>query len=206
MATSHHSVAIVIGSTRSPRIGPSVAEIVKNMVEVSAQINGVTLSIVDVANFNLPVFNEPSPPALVPQMASHKYEHSKAWSAEIARHDAYIWVIPEYNGGMAGATKNCVDYLYNEWQSKPAMVVGYGIKGGKWAGEQLQKTLDIMKLRVVKLLPCLSFSGGGTESDLTSAMKGEVGAASRKQWIEEEARVVQEAFGELCDLLSQPPS
>lgn len=38
---------------------------------------------------------------VVPALAQFEHEHSKAWSAEIAKHDGYVLVIPEYNyGGM----------------------------------------------------------------------------------------------------------
>lgn len=36
---------------------------------------------------------------VVPAFAQFEHEHSKAWSAEIAKHDGYVLVIPEYNYG-----------------------------------------------------------------------------------------------------------
>jgi hypothetical protein len=36
---------------------------------------------------------------VVPAYAQFEHEHSKAWSAEIAKHDGYVLVIPEYNYG-----------------------------------------------------------------------------------------------------------
>ncbi|KIW99587.1 uncharacterized protein Z518_11326 [Rhinocladiella mackenziei CBS 650.93] len=199
MDQSPRSIAVLIGSTRTPRIGPQVAKLVLSLLEPEARAKRMTLCLVDVASFNLPVFNEPAAPAMVPAFASHVHEATKAWSREISKHAGYVWVIPEYNGGLAGGTKNSIDYLYNEWPGKPAMVVGYGIKGGLWAAEQLKQTLQVMKLNVVEKLSTLTFEGGAG-ADLTLAMQGELGAATRAKWEAESGRL-QEAFQDLIALL-----
>jgi NAD(P)H-dependent FMN reductase len=51
--------------------------------------------------------------------------------------DGYVLVSPEYNNGMPGGVKNAIDYLYNEWIGKPALIITYGILGGLKSSEQL---------------------------------------------------------------------
>ncbi|OLN86235.1 NAD(P)H-dependent FMN reductase LOT6 [Colletotrichum chlorophyti] len=196
-------VAVVATSTRTPRIGTKVAELVKNTITQDAKDSGIDLFLVEVASFNLPVFDEMVLPAQVPAQGSFVHAHSIAWSAEIAKYDAYILVIPEYNSGMAGGTKNAIDYLYNEWIGKPIAIVSYGIMGGNAASAQAQKTLEGMKLRVAATRPALAFAGGAGPDLFTAAGQGEIGAESRKKW-EAESAIVLKAFAELKELLNTP--
>lgn len=63
---------------------------------------------------NLSVFDEKVIPAMVPAYVQFAHKHSKVWSAEIAGYDEYVLVTTNYNGGLPGAIKNAIDYLYNE--------------------------------------------------------------------------------------------
>jgi NAD(P)H-dependent FMN reductase len=109
---------------------------------------------VDIAAFNPPVFNEEVMPSMVPAMQQFAHDHSKIWSAEIARYDAYILVTACYNGGPLGGIKNAIDYLYNEWIGKPMMLISHGIKGGKTASDSLKTTLEVMNLNLVEMRLC----------------------------------------------------
>jgi len=83
---------IIIGSTRPGRVGPSVAE----WITAAAAAHGhFAVEVVDLAEVNLPMFNEPRHPRL----RQYEYQHTKDWSATISRADAFIFVIPEYNYG-----------------------------------------------------------------------------------------------------------
>ncbi|KAK1976205.1 NADPH-dependent FMN reductase [Colletotrichum cereale] len=199
-------VAVIATSTRTPRIGTKVADLVKDIIAKDAADSNIDLSLVEVAAFKLPVFDEQIIPAQVPALGDFAHEHSRAWSSEIAKHDAYILVVPEYNYGLAGGTKNAIDYLYNEWIGKPIAVVSYGIMGGNSASAQAQKTLEGMKLRVAPTRPALAFAGGAGP-DLAAAMgHGEIGEETRKKWgTETETDTVLKAFGELKELLDAPP-
>lgn len=94
------SIAIITGSTRAVRIGPQVTKFVKDILEEqpshSSQNTKFTLTEVDIASFKLPVFDEEVIPATVPFMAQFAHEHSKAWSAEIAKYDGYVLVTACY--------------------------------------------------------------------------------------------------------------
>ncbi|OHX01219.1 NADPH-dependent FMN reductase [Colletotrichum incanum] len=197
-------VAVIATSTRIPRIGTKVAELVKHAITKDAADSSIDLSLVEVATFKLPVFDEQIIPAQVPALGNFVHDHSKAWSSEIAKHDAYILVIPEYNYGLAGGTKNAIDYLYNEWIGKPIAIVSYGIMGGNSASSQAQKTLEGMKLRVAPTRPALAFAGGAGPDLMAAIGHGDIGEESRKRW-EAETETILKAFGELKELLNVPP-
>ena len=196
-------VAIIVTSTRTPRIGPSAAAVVKELLEPEAAAANIELSVLDLATFNLPVYNEAAIPALMPNDGKFSHQHSLDWSAAIARHDAYILVQPEYNYGMAASTKNAIDYLYHEWVGKPVAIVSYGIFGGKNASEQAKTVLTGMKLRVAETRPTLGFVGNSQGPDFFPAMKeGKLGQESRDSWLRGEPKQeVLKAFTELKELL-----
>ena len=64
-------VAIVICSTRTPRVGPKVAEWVDSVIERRSEKGDARYELVDVAEFKLPVFDEPILPAMVPARGMH---------------------------------------------------------------------------------------------------------------------------------------
>ncbi|KAF1814708.1 NADPH-dependent FMN reductase [Eremomyces bilateralis CBS 781.70] len=194
-------VAIIIGSIRGHRVSPKVAEIVKNHIDEQATASNIALTLVDIKAFNLPVLDEDLAPAMI-KAGEHKHAHSRAWSAEIAKYDGYIWVVPEYNSSVSGAAKNAIDYLYNEWTGKGAVVVSYGIFGGLKAGEHLSQSLQIMKLKVAETRPALAYHGN-VGPDLTTGMTtGEVAEATRNDWEGEKVKgEVVKAFGELVGLI-----
>lgn len=60
-------VAVVIGSTRNPRVGPKVVQWVQSVIDGRSEKEDVIYESVDVAEFKLPVFDEPVMPAMVPE-------------------------------------------------------------------------------------------------------------------------------------------
>lgn len=197
-------MAIIITSTRTPRVGPKIANIVKDIVE-EADENETKLSLVDLADFKLPIYDETVVPYQVPSQATYANEHSRRWSAEISKHDAYVLVVPEYNYGMAGGTKNAIDYLRNEWIGKPAAIISYGMTGGKNASEQVKVSLEGTEMRVSPTRPQLVFFKNDEVSDIFTAMhKGELGEKSREAWTNENKEDILKAFGELKEALNSP--
>jgi NAD(P)H-dependent FMN reductase len=85
---------------------------------------------------------------MVPEPDKYVHEHSRRWAREIAQHDGYVLVSPEYNYGMPGSVKNAIDYLYHPWKGKPIAIVTYGLDGGKTSSEQLENTFRRMGLQV----------------------------------------------------------
>jgi NAD(P)H-dependent FMN reductase len=131
---------IIIGSTRPGRVGPSVAE----WIAAAARAHGrFDVDAVDLAEVNLPMFNEPRHPRL----RQYEHQHTKDWSAIIDRADAFIFVVPEYNYGFNAATKNAIDYLNHEWRYKPVGFASYGgVAAGTRAVQQLKQVMTTLKM------------------------------------------------------------
>jgi NAD(P)H-dependent FMN reductase len=95
-------------------------------------IDSITLSTIDLVDWNLPLFDESVIPTQVTSPTGYDHEHTRRWSGEISRHQAFIFVTPQYNWGYPASIKNAIDYSYNEWVGKPAMIVSYGGRDGGW--------------------------------------------------------------------------
>jgi NAD(P)H-dependent FMN reductase len=124
-------IAIIIGSTRPNRKSEQVARWVQ---EVASRRKDAKYELVDLRDYDLPLFDEPNPPS----RNQYTKLHTKIWSEKIASYDAFIFVTPEYNHGIPAVLKNAIDYLYYEWHDKAAGFVSYGSAGGARAVEQLR--------------------------------------------------------------------
>jgi NAD(P)H-dependent FMN reductase len=83
-------------------------------------------------------------------MQKYEQEHTKRWSASVASADAFVFVTPEYNFTAPPALFNALQYLYNEWNYKPASFVSYAFGSGGVRAVQEVKTL-LTTLKVVPL-------------------------------------------------------
>ena len=142
-------IGIIIGSSRPNRFGPEIANWINNLAQSHG---GAEFELVDIAEYNLPLLDEPELPA----MGNYQNEHTKKWASKIAEFDGFIFITPEYNHGMAASVKNAIDFLYAEWLYKPVAYVSYGaVVGGSRAVEQLRlvaaqlKQYDILEQVVV---------------------------------------------------------
>lgn len=144
-------LAIVVGSTRPGRKAEAVA---KWVLENAQERANATFEIVDIADFNLPLLDEPVPPS----MGQYSKPHTLAWAARIAAFDGFVFVTPEYNHGPSGALKNAIDFIYAEWNNKAAGFVGYGSLGGSRAVEQLRLILAEVQVATVRSQVALSLA------------------------------------------------
>ena len=142
-------VAIIIGSTRPGRNAEAVARWVHG---IATKRTDAEFELVDLLDFNLPLFDE----AIPPSMGQYSQPHTKAWAAKIASFDAYIFVTPEYNHAPSGALKNAIDYLYAEWNNKAAGFVSYGSANGVRAVEQLRPIMGELLIADVRAQVMLS--------------------------------------------------
>ncbi|ANZ41742.1 NADPH-dependent FMN reductase [Lentzea guizhouensis] len=142
-------IGIIIGSTRPGRNGEQVARWVLQNAE---QRDDATFELIDLKDFPLPHLDEPMPP----MMQQYQHEHTKAWSATIARFDGFIMVTPEYNHSTSGVLKNAIDYLFAEWNNKAVGFVSYGSVGGARAVEHLRLVAGELKLADVRTSVSLS--------------------------------------------------
>ncbi len=142
-------IAIIVGSTRPGRKAEAVARWVHG---IATKRSDVEFEVVDIKDFNLPLLDEPMPPA----MGTYSQPHTKAWSAKIAAFDGYVFVTPEYNHSTSGALKNALDFLFREWNNKSAGFVGYGSAGGTRAVEQLRLVMGELMVADVRAQVALS--------------------------------------------------
>lgn len=123
-------IGIIIGSTRPGRVGASVGQWV---YEQAAPRESAEYELVDLADFELDLLNEPT----VPGEARGKYENPKTtrWSQKISEFDGFVFVTPEYNHSVPAAFKNAFDVLFKEWNNKVVALVSYGADSGVRAVE-----------------------------------------------------------------------
>jgi NAD(P)H-dependent FMN reductase len=129
-------IQIILGSTRP---GRQVIRFGKWIAAEASKLDGAEIETVDLADYDLPFFNEPASPRYnpnrTPEVAVQK------WMDKLAQADGYIFVSPEYNHSIPGVLKNAIDYITTEFEHKPAAVASYGSVGGARAAEHLKTVL-----------------------------------------------------------------
>jgi NAD(P)H-dependent FMN reductase len=142
-------IGIILGSTRPGRNGEAVARWV---LDKAARNPAADFELVDIAEYRLPMLDEPIPPS----MGQYTKPHTRRWAEKIASFDGFIFVTPEYNHGTSGALKNAIDFLYAEWNNKAAGFVGYGSAGGARAVEHLRLVMAELQVADVRAHVLLS--------------------------------------------------
>jgi NAD(P)H-dependent FMN reductase len=127
-------------STRPGRVGPAVAHWFADYARTHSSFD---VRLIDIKDFNLPLYDEPHHPKL----RKYEREHTRKWSACIAEADALTFVMPEYNAGPCSAFINALTYLYSEWNYKPCSFVSYGgISGGLRAAQVSKQIVTTLKM------------------------------------------------------------
>jgi NAD(P)H-dependent FMN reductase len=133
-------LSIIIGSTRPGRAGLPIADW---FADRARGHGGFEIDVVDLAELNLPMLDEPNHPRL----RQYTHQHTKDWSARIAGSDAFVIVTPEYNHGYSAPVKNAIDYLHHEWHYKPVGFVSYGgVAAGTRAMQQLKQVVTALRM------------------------------------------------------------
>jgi NAD(P)H-dependent FMN reductase len=134
---------VVIGSTRPSRVGGLIAEWVW---DAAHRHGGFEVELVDLAELDLPLLDEPHHPRL----GDYQHEHTRRWSEQVAGADAFVFVTPEYNYGAPPALINAIDYLFGEWQYAPVGFVSYGgVSGGTRSVQMLKQIVTTLKMMPV---------------------------------------------------------
>ena len=136
-------IGIIVGSTRPGRKAEAVAKWVH---EHALKRSDAEYELVDIADYDLPLLDEPVPPS----MGQYSKEHTKKWAAKIASLDGFVFVTPEYNHGIPGALKNAIDFLFAEWNHKAAGFVSYGSAGGVRSVESLRLVMGELHVADVR--------------------------------------------------------
>ena len=134
------NLTIIVASTRPGRAGLAIA----TWFAERARAHGAfDVRVVDLAAVNLPMLDEPDHPRL----RRYRNQHTWEWSATVDSADAFAFVTPEYNHGYPATLKNAIDYLHDEWASKPVGFVSYGgVAAGTRAIAQLNQVVTAIRM------------------------------------------------------------
>ncbi|OZM71278.1 NADPH-dependent FMN reductase [Amycolatopsis antarctica] len=139
-------LAVIIGSTRSGRFGPTAAEWFGAQARSRTE---VSVDVIDLAQTWLP-------DVLPGDDATEQPGPVAELSPWLAGADAFVLVTPEYNHSFPAPLKNAIDWFYEEWQAKPVGYVSYGgLAGGTRAVEALRPVLN--ELHAVSMRTSVSF-------------------------------------------------
>lgn len=200
-STQSPKVGVIVGSQRSARAGRQITEFVLEVIQkVNAAVN---VSIIDLKDWNLPMYDEPKLPTFITSPEQYAHAHTRKWSIEISSYDAFVFVTPQYNWGYPASIKNALDYLFNEWKGKPALVVSYGGHGGVRAAAQLKQVLEGMKMRQVETSVGLKFPSKEFVLKATAGEDLALSSDEMKAFWSKEREELAKAFEELLALLKQ---
>jgi NAD(P)H-dependent FMN reductase len=155
--TTSLNIAVIIGSVRDGRFGPTVAEWFLSRVE-----GPFTVDVIDAADVELPLNlpsygGEPSPEV---QAAL------RGLTPRLDRADGFVVVTPEYNHSYPASLKNLIDWHFTQWQAKPVALVSYGGQsGGRHAVEHLRHVFA--ELHAVTLRDTISITNYFAQFDET---------------------------------------
>ncbi|KAA8884065.1 NAD(P)H-dependent oxidoreductase [Nocardia colli] len=138
-------VALIVGSTRTGRFGPTVADWFAGRLHR----RDLDLDRIDLATADLPDqltgHDDPAPAAV------------RALGARLTAADAFVVVTPEYNRSFPASVKNAIDWFDTEWAAKPVTIIGYGSdpEGGHAAAHlrQVFAELNAVPIRRTLTIP-----------------------------------------------------
>ncbi len=151
MPSRKPKIAIIIGSTRATRFADKPAAW---MLEQARAHGAFDVELVDLRDFDLPLFNEAASNLWMPSSDPAAIK----WQNKIGEFDGYIFVTAEYNRSITGALKNALDQAYVQWNRKPMAAIGYGGVGGARAIEHLRNIS--VELQMVPLRNAVHIAAG----------------------------------------------
>ena len=142
------NLMIILGSTRPGRVGAPVARWFDHRARAHG---GFEIQLVDLAQLDLPLLNEPQHPRL----RDYHHDHTRRWSEMVSAADAFVLVTSEYNHSFPAPLKNAIDYLHHEWRDKPVGFVSYG---GVAAGTRAMQALKpvVIAVGMVPIVPAVN--------------------------------------------------
>jgi len=149
--TNKPRIAVVLGTTRDSRFGAVPAQWILEQARAEADWD---VELVDLKDFDLPLFNEMASTAWMPSSDAAAVK----WQETIAGFDGYIFVVAEYNHSISGSLKNALDQACVEWHRKAFGIVGYGGLGAARAAEHLRGIG--VELQMVSTRSAVHIAGG----------------------------------------------
>lgn len=128
---------IVLSSVRENRIADKVLASVRTELE---NYQDFEVSLADFRTTPLPFFDGLSSPT-APGFAA-KDKNVQDWTSKVAKADAVLMLVAEYNHSYTAVLKNAVDWISPDiWNDKPIAFIGYGWVGGARATTNLRNLL-----------------------------------------------------------------
>lgn len=135
-----HNLKIITTTTRKERKGPIIASWISKTAMKHPHFD---IEVLDLAEINLPMMDEPHHPRL----RKYQNDHTRRWSEIIDSADAFIFVMAEYNHSFPAPIKNALDFLNQEWNYKPVGFVSYGgVSAGTRAVNALLEVVTALKM------------------------------------------------------------
>src|ERR1035438_595123 len=132
-------LGIIVGSIRKGRVSDKIAKWVANEAK---QLDGVEVTMIDLIDYPMPMFDEPGVPQFNPDREIAPIV--KSFSDKVGECDAIALVSPEYNRSYSSVVKNALDYLAFELKHKPVMLVTHGSAGGAQAVSHLRGVIPAL--------------------------------------------------------------
>lgn len=139
---------VLVTSTRPGRVGSTIGQW---FAQTAKEHGAFEVELVELADMNLPVFDEPQHPAA----QAYEHEHTKAWSKKVSGADAFVFITPEYNFSTPPSLLNALTYLVKEWAYKPAAFVSYGGMSGGLRSVQMTKQI-LTSFRIFPLVEAVT--------------------------------------------------
>src|SRR5262249_1849607 len=136
-------IPVVLGTTRKGRMSAHAAHLLKNEV---GRRPGIETELIDIGQLPLPTDN-----------AGEALKHPP-FAPSMARADAFVLVVPEYNHGYAGLLKHVLDTCLKEYIHKAVGIAG--VSAGPFGGARvIQSLLPVMReLGLVTIFWDVNFS------------------------------------------------
>ncbi|MBL1074833.1 NAD(P)H-dependent oxidoreductase [Nocardia sp. 2] len=146
MSGKNLRLAVIIGSVREGRFGPTVA----NWFAGEAHKHGgFEVDVIDLADYTMPVELPAVPLLMEPNPVRHASMTNL--TRRLAAADAYVVVTPDINRSYPASLKTAIDWHFAEWDRKVVGFVGYsGKSGGMFAIEHLRQIFSEMNAHAVR--------------------------------------------------------
>lgn len=160
--TTPSRLAIIIGSVREGRFGPTVASWIADQ---AAAHGGFDVDVIDLADYDIPL----RLPAASPKYAGDSYPRPDGMAGltdALDAADAFIVVTPEYNHSYPAGLKHAIDVVHGGWARKPVGFVSYGgISGGLRAVEHLRPVFAELHATTIRETVSFAMAHGAFEGD-----------------------------------------
>lgn len=173
---------VLIASTRPTRVGAKVADW---FIPIAEAQGAFAIERVDLKEMNLPLLDEPKHP----RFGEYEHEHTKRWSATVARADAFVFVTPEYDFGPPASLINALQFLVKEWAYKPVGLLSYGgVSAGLRSANALRITCTSLNMMPLPGAVSIPFVGQLVNKETGAFEPGEVQVKGANAMLTELAR------------------